>query len=307
MSSPQSLNFFRQAAPWLEHLGQRLEAKYPKYAQTARALLHDAPATVKFVLPDDGLIFDDGFKGVPDDFRLPYPAILLEFYCTYKETGQKGKVIVYAYQRDKSILILCLENNTGKNGKERWDLMPFVAECMAMGEAGELDNAVTMQVLEEKNLTLDTARRIPQAAVRHWDMGPITIDAFGDKWKALAYTSMSPAQSAVFSLIEALSCSNVGSEPLPVRKANKGALKRGVLPFDEYRVLTVRPGHGSSSADGDIHLGATGRSPREHLRRGHIRRLQNGKKIWVNAHVVNAGAQGKLHKTYNITAPVAQT
>lgn len=174
MSSPQSLNFFRQAAPWLEHIGQRLEGQYPKYAQTARALLHDAPATVKFVLPDDGLIFDDGFKGVPDDFRLPYPAILLEFYCTYKETGQKGKVIVYAYQRDKSILILCLENSPGKDGKERWNLMPFVAECMAMSEAGELDNAVTMQVLEEKTSpwTPPAASPRPPCATGTWAPSP---------------------------------------------------------------------------------------------------------------------------------------
>lgn len=305
MSTTQPLNFFRQAAPWLEDVSKNLEFKYPKYAQTARAILHDAPNAVKFVLPDNGIIFDDDFKGVPDDFRLPYPFVLLEFTSVYQDTGQRVKVIVCAYQRDDNILTMCMEGHASDGGKERWTLLPFVGESMALNKVSDLANDVVEKVLEERNLTIETARRIPQAAIRFWDMGPITTDAFGEDWKPRAYPAMSPAQTAVFSLIEALSCSNVGSEPLPVRKTNKGAIKRGALPFDEYRVLTVRPGHGSGTADGDVHLSSTGRSPREHLRRGHIRRLQNGKKIWVNAHVVNAGVQGKLHKTYLVTSAVA--
>lgn len=41
-------------------------------------------------------------------------------------------------------------------------------------------------------------------------------------------------------------------------------------------------------------------SPREHLRRGHIRRLEDGRKFWINAAVVAAGNGGKIHKDYGI-------
>jgi len=86
---------------------------------------------------------------------------------------------------------------------------------------------------------------------------------------------------------------------LPTRqKLNKSAVKRGALPFDEYHILTL-DGHtkttGNSKTFGDR------RSPREHLRRGHIRRLEN-KKIWINSMVVNAGNHGKIHKSYELEA-----
>ena len=41
------------------------------------------------------------------------------------------------------------------------------------------------------------------------------------------------------------------------------------------------------------------RSPREHLRRGHIRRLADGRRIWVNAAIVGAGkGVGVVSKDY---------
>jgi hypothetical protein len=38
-------------------------------------------------------------------------------------------------------------------------------------------------------------------------------------------------------------------------------------------------------------------------RRGHIRRYENGLRIWVNASVVNLGTIGKVEKTYALKAP----
>lgn len=40
--------------------------------------------------------------------------------------------------------------------------------------------------------------------------------------------------------------------------------------------------------------------PREHLRRGHIRRLPDGRKIWVQACVVGSRALGVVRKTYAV-------
>ena len=47
-------------------------------------------------------------------------------------------------------------------------------------------------------------------------------------------------------------------------------------------------------------LGGTHASPRTHLRRGHIRRLRWGPKVWVNSCVVNPGAIGGVNKDYAV-------
>jgi hypothetical protein len=86
--------------------------------------------------------------------------------------------------------------------------------------------------------------------------------------------------------LNALSCSNVHVARSDPKKAGKKI--KAALPFDTYHVLTIdAPGRAGTGA-------ATGghRSPREHLRRGHIRRLEDGRRIWVNATVVAAGRGG---------------
>lgn len=95
--------------------------------------------------------------------------------------------------------------------------------------------------------------------------------------------------------LNALQCSNVRAERMPARKTGK---VKSALPFDEYHVLTIRGSESSAGAANGTH-----RSPREHLRRGHIRRLQDGRKVWVNATVVCAGrGAGVVSKDYRIAA-----
>lgn len=107
---------------------------------------------------------------------------------------------------------------------------------------------------------------------------------------------------ALLGMLSALQCSNVSVERSDVSKARKAMLigKRDALPFDSYNVLTIN----SSYDDTGITTAATGghhRSPREHLRRGHIRRLVSGRRIWVNATVVAAGrGTGVVSKDYKM-------
>ena len=93
-------------------------------------------------------------------------------------------------------------------------------------------------------------------------------------------------------LLNTLQCSNVHLEK---RKAKANTKVKNALPFDDYYVLSVDSKQPISNISG----GGTHRSPREHLRRGHIRRLETGRKIWVNAAVIGAGkGAGKITKDY---------
>jgi hypothetical protein len=104
---------------------------------------------------------------------------------------------------------------------------------------------------------------------------------------------------AVLSLLNALACANVKVERVPARKASKKSTN--ALPFDDYHVLMVEPhGRGVGSATG------TGghRSPREHFRRGHVRRLDDGRNVWVQHTVVATGrGVGVVSKDYKLKPP----
>lgn len=98
--------------------------------------------------------------------------------------------------------------------------------------------------------------------------------------------------------LNALSCTNVHVERDEPKKA--GRKIKAALAFDTYHVLTIDV-PGRAGAAGGI-CGAH-RSPREHLRRGHIRRLADGRRVWVNATVVAAGrGAGVVTKDYALRA-----
>jgi hypothetical protein len=106
--------------------------------------------------------------------------------------------------------------------------------------------------------------------------------------------------SALLELCEALSCSNVHHQVMEsINPAiNQRRIRDGKVPMYETRTLWIDvPGGSKDSGDWQ---GGTHRSPRQHLRRGHIRNLQSGKKVWVNAAVVGAKESGFIRKDYAI-------
>jgi hypothetical protein len=72
-------------------------------------------------------------------------------------------------------------------------------------------------------------------------------------------------------------------EQEPVR-LNKHRIKAGKFPIKGHHIVILNPLVDNKSAD----LDGTHASPRPHYRRGHIRRLQNGQKIWIKSCIVAA-------------------
>lgn len=70
----------------------------------------------------------------------------------------------------------------------------------------------------------------------------------------------------------------------------------GKVPFFDYKVLTINTKEASPTKNG---ITGTHACPRQHLRRGHIRRLKN-KHVWVNSCVVGDATKGMVKKDYNI-------
>jgi len=101
----------------------------------------------------------------------------------------------------------------------------------------------------------------------------------------------------ILKFIQLLNCSNITTEThQPSEKLNKKRLKRGKLPLFEYKTL-VLPG---THVQAQEHQGGSHASPRWHVRRGHIRRLQNGNEIWVESCSVGSIKTGIINKDYRV-------
>jgi hypothetical protein len=96
--------------------------------------------------------------------------------------------------------------------------------------------------------------------------------------------------------IEVFSCSNVKTvEHAPGKFINAKRVKKGKLPFFSYHTLHISGEYDKSEPNGGTHA-----SPRLHLRRGHIRKLANGSKVWVRQCLVGDKTKGIVGKDYSV-------
>lgn len=300
------MNFLRKAIPQIQASLNRKSNE--KFIEVIDWVCDRAVKAEKFVMPNGGQIFNSGLRALPEKLNLPFPEIVLEYSCVKVQGGVVGdglaseilgddlshvapKRIVYAIQKDIGIAIFSLVEIKTPLGQYSWMLMPFGALVSKKENYNRLENP-----LSEIDKPL-----VQGVAVTYQDFSGLAFQRHGANWEKYAAMDLNDEILSVLSLLEALSCKNVSTEKLPTRKLNKGAQKRGALDFDEYHVLTIN----KTSTDVGVGLGGgSHRSPREHLRRGHIRRLPQGN-IWVNSTVVNPNVGGRINKVYELQGEMA--
>jgi len=98
--------------------------------------------------------------------------------------------------------------------------------------------------------------------------------------------------------LEVFSCCNVEQvEHAAPKHLNAQRARKNKPPMFSFRTLHLTgeaAPHGAARATGDR------TSPRLHLRRGHIRRLLDGRRVWVRSAVVGAKGSGFVHKDYAV-------
>ena len=221
-------------------------------------------ATTKFLLPKNGVVLDDPDLRALDnnlELRLPYPNIALE----------------WVHPKD--------DENRAAHASKR------VLFALEIGVY--IGCYLIVWIDAEKKWSHVGKFSIPRVGYIHRRKDGPTISIHP---KFIEHGLQRDA-FCLLGMLNALQCSNVHTERLPARRPTKNA--KTTLPFDEYRILTIDV---SPSAAGDSNgRGGTHRSPREHLRRGHIVRPEGRRPFWRNATVVNAGRSlGVVHKDYRV-------
>ena len=277
-----ALNYWRDLRFHLSlaEQGQRGAASYGAfYVSSCAEMKTRGDKAVKFTLPEDGVILESYGKALKDALNLPFPSVLLEYPVqkgmpTLDGRGKVERGAVLAWDQDTELRFMWALGIR----KLGWSVQPYLGVMRKTVTPGANGGNFEIGYVDLLSDMAPIARaRVPAA---NPDM------------------CMFPAVCVIVELLDALSCRNVVLETVPAKPLTQRQAKWGVLPYDEYKVLTLDvPGAANTPGDGTH----GGRSPREHLRRGHIRRLPEHH-VWVNSTVVNAGAAGKIHKSYKVGA-----
>jgi hypothetical protein len=249
--------------------------------------------SVKFAIPDNGRIFDDELKGVNfTSIRLPYPITVVECFqktdkIEYRELYNHGIVsfkrliLAFEWVDENEDIFFTIVPFTGFNrleSKEKWSTSPvvFTAPCQ------NNENVCYIEKFSDQFYDIFLE-----------EQGKISLDqSINDIYEDVRI---------FMELIEALSCKNV--EQSVIQQAspkNAQRIKSHKLPIYETKFLTIKATR-SKTEKNKIGIAGSHATPRQHLRRGHIRRLESGN-IWVNSCVVGDSEKGVIKKDYRVEA-----
>lgn len=261
-----------------------------------------AKAAPKFVMPEGGRLFNTDLTEMETPVRLPFPMVVLEF-PTYEyplrplllslpeenrgdsveDDKGRDRMIVIATQKEDEPITLALIHR--EIGTDNWLWAPF-----------------TVAIASKREITEDNPTGLWMAVNKRYPNG--TEKPLSDGWMAqVAGRVMKAALYAVYDLVHALNTRRVDVADTEPRKLNKAAKRRGALPFDSYKVLSIRlPNEEENKPTLPLGDAADRRLSREHERRGHWRHYKSGKRVWIDQLTVNKGQGGKIIKDYQLKA-----
>ncbi|HEX7324317.1 MAG TPA: hypothetical protein VF292_03045 [Rhodanobacteraceae bacterium] len=294
-------------------------------ATGVRQLVETLSHAQHFSLPNQGTLLDDGLLSLVDrDMHLPFPSVAI----SYPDIGARtrdthGGMLVYP----KRHLIVATESTFGAVEKTMPGPLPPTldpaARCITVCGINGMDNGMWMPdpygfaIACTGGVMARSEPRTSGTGVGD-PLGRPTM-ASGVRYNGASFPSCpgllahaatttpgvlldaarvdaAVETGIVLGLIEALSCSNVHvATTHPDPKVNAKRLRKGKHPLLATSVLMLDvPTTHHDGAPGTGHHA----SPRQHLRRGHIRHLTDGRRIWINACVVGAARDGMQAKDY---------
>ena len=317
-------NYAAQAERYIVKNYGQTPSMAEEYSLIEKRFLNPIKNSVHFALPDTGVIFDDGYRGIRgEEVRLPFPSITLEYYFPYGN-GQLEKGQLYSSKR----LILATEYTSEQVALEypEYDFDFGEPDMMWIAVYGAsfipeddfwgvepfgwlMPSAWDRQFVKKDGKTVFTQRFQDSregVGVNGYVLPLMksilekVYEQEGEIGIQDCVKDIGNETATILELCEALSCSNVHHRVIESidPAVNQRRIRDGKVPMYETRTLWIDvPNFDNVSVEWQ---GGTHRSPRQHLRRGHIRNIHSGKKVWVNATVVGAKENGMIKKDYAI-------
>lgn len=331
----QTLNYCAHAIEDLREAETVFQRVAPRSAQVLHRLIDMLQQSVKFILPNCcNLVEPDEIRQAHLDLvRLPFPCVAFEAPWEQEEDGIK-QLGEFEQKPATRRIALCWEP------RPEYELWPGLYSLLSPFPEGGVfvvpiywgpDAGKWMPALGglffpyENTLRKSTLEQSPPASrIAHGAMieaGLVkananqstaepfyllpeifenTVSRYGDPSKAYAQIYLD-AHDETLLMIQACSvinCANVTTAEIGAPAAlNKKRQASGKQPFFSYKVLQLA--EDKRAAGKDMGTGQHA-SPRMHLRRGHLRRLE-GKVVWVRPSMVNAeSSRGAVLKDYGI-------
>lgn len=265
--------------------------------------------SVKFQMPLDGKLVTD-LKDLDEELldciRLPYPVIAAEYDIS---EGAVRQNVTLAIDLSSMPKIDCeLLNRSFGNNLLLEHGGALVTSIMYSDQDGRWVPAVSSMVLPYKQSAYKALLGVQSKVAI---VGSITQpfgyshdgpppEPFKD-WNSYGDAALREYRvdiNAIANLALCSQCTNVEAITIrPDRTINRRRKQSGKPPLYEYKILTIR-GHEHEAEHTGSHSGRA--SPRQHLRRGHIRRLASGKMIWVRYAVIGSSQRGVVDKEYKV-------
>lgn len=331
MSDVQRLNYCTHA---IEDLRKSAMAYPPSRRQSAARQLRIAELldqAVKFLLPERGELvdlsrIDEATLGM---LRLPFPLIALE--VPFPPTGalitdgpmkeslstrrivlawdesfaaQSGLSPVYGEPGIYVVSVYYADEERAWMAAPMGIFLPLANRVRLVANHGgtsPVDALVASTLLENESTTLKS----PVLDAHYFEVLPQLVRMVTEE---LGYeTAMARMQldvrdelMCVHGFCLTVNCVNVGLASLPAEeKLNAKRIRSGKLPLYEYKVLDL-PEPKATSGAGGSRLEGQRNAPRTHLRRGHPRRLPDGRLTFVRAAVIGASNIGVVQKDYSV-------
>ena len=270
--------------------------------------LYKIKDAIHFSVPDNGTIFDDNLKGIRgEELRLPFPTITIEYTSVELHENindgydKSSKRLIFATELTKDEVkswygnitrnydlgdkCICIFTAYFIDKYNTWEFSPFGFVIptkwdtqnflRTKGENGIFGNLIILSNDILKLCNVKTKEDFDKLSNECCEESNILLE-----------------------FLEAISCSNVGYKPIEEinHKLNIKRINQGKLPFYETYTLVIDSKEITESSNT---FGGTHRSPRQHLRRGHIRRLPT-KKVWVNSAIIGNSKNGIIQKDYAV-------
>lgn len=305
----------------------------PRFELTAHAMELVAQMvnqSVKFILPEHGELID--FRKVDEAslqmLKLPFPIVALEIPAPpngkliesgpMQETSSSRRIALvwgpeYArncpvapdYKQDGVYVITIYYTDTDKV----WQISPMGAFLPCDTEVRFVKDGARSEIEDLSITTLKLTQAIddksPILDVHYFTVLPemrALLEASIGKQAATARLELDVRDELMttWAFCMTVNCVNVAMSTVSApHKLNAKRKKTGKLPFYEYKVLDLPLGPASASGTaGDS--GAFRQGPRMHLRRGHPRRLPDGRLTYVRAAIIGNARQGVIDKTYRL-------